>query len=479
MGYRDIGAVRLRRLIWRRTRFDASLVLAVFAGVLIASTVLAGAPIYLRSLERVGVAQTSEDLAPRFLNFTVVDPAMPFTRVAFEARRQTVVDATALLDGLSEGEGHFVQSTRLFWGPLGEGVMLGDLAPRAVLHRMDGLEANVTYVEGGPPDAGLVERAELPLVEVSVPAQRAAERGVAVGDVLELAPTPEQYDRLTAIVSGLFTPNDLRSTYWAGYGTPIVSPSTVTEGRLDPLVLFVRGDTIWEVADHASLAVGTGRWFHYVDPLALRNTLTDDVVNRIADFRAAIGRQIPGARIFAGPADAFQSLDRRAEFARIPTLLMGALLLSVTAYYLLMVAGLLAERRRDDIGMLRSRGIGTLQTARIYAIEALPYGYYDLAVRTPDGLFVADQVANVAPSAKAEVSFTVQTYERAGAESVERRTFPPAADEQPAGIAAVSQKMVGASFWRSPKGIAVGAGGAALILLLLAGGGSSASPFVP
>ena len=105
-----------------------------------------------------------------------------------------------------------------------------------------------------------------------------------------------------------------------------------------------------------------------------------------------------------------------------------------------------------------------------YTIPALPYGYYDLAVRTPDGLFVADQVANVPPSEKAEVSFSVKVY---GATVTERRTFPADEDEDPTGIAAVNQKMVGSSFWRSPKGIGIAAGGGALLLLLIASGGDS------
>jgi len=110
-----------------------------------------------------------------------------------------------------------------------------------------------------------------------------------------------------------------------------------------------------------------------------------------------------------------------------------------------------------------------------YQINDLPYGYFDLAVETPTGLFVANQVANVPPAAKAVLSFTLQTYEdqAAGGEEEERRAFP-GAETPPSGTASVQQRLTGRDFWRSPKGIAIlgGAGGAVLLAIAASGGGS-------
>jgi hypothetical protein len=114
-----------------------------------------------------------------------------------------------------------------------------------------------------------------------------------------------------------------------------------------------------------------------------------------------------------------------------------------------------------------------------FLMRGLPYGYFDMAIRSADGLYVSNQVANVSPTGKNVVEFRLQTFS-ASTES-HRRTFP-GADEAPVGLAAViNQRMVGDSFWRGPKGISILAGGGALVLLAFTGGGSepAASPFIP
>lgn len=111
-----------------------------------------------------------------------------------------------------------------------------------------------------------------------------------------------------------------------------------------------------------------------------------------------------------------------------------------------------------------------------FALSELPYGYYDLAVQTPDGLYVA-QVLNVPPSGKVATVLRLSPY-LAGEASREREF--PGATEQPTGRASVTQRPTGRDFWRSPKGVAIIAGGGGLLLLgLAAGGGSDASPVQP
>ncbi|NIM01264.1 MAG: hypothetical protein GTO30_10435 [Acidobacteria bacterium] len=114
-----------------------------------------------------------------------------------------------------------------------------------------------------------------------------------------------------------------------------------------------------------------------------------------------------------------------------------------------------------------------------FVLADLPYGYFDLAIRTAEGLYVADQVANVSPTGKNMVQFRLQLF--SASTQADRRAFP-GADGGPVGLARViDQRMVGESFWRSPKGISILSGGGALVLLALTGGGSepTASPVFP
>lgn len=110
-----------------------------------------------------------------------------------------------------------------------------------------------------------------------------------------------------------------------------------------------------------------------------------------------------------------------------------------------------------------------------YSLEALPYGYFDLAVESADGIFVADQVFNVAPASKSVLTFNLVLFSAGEPGSVEDRRSFPGTEDEPIGVARVEEKLKGADFWTSKRGIAILAGAGGLALLLLVGGGGSST----
>lgn len=123
---------------------------------------------------------------------------------------------------------------------------------------------------------------------------------------------------------------------------------------------------------------------------------------------------------------------------------------------------------------------GATDAKGAYEIGNLPYGYFDVAVETPQGLYVTDQVVNVPPAGKVVLTLNLYPYSEASTE--EGRSFP-GTDSVPVGVARVQEKPKGGDFWKSPKGIATIAGSAAAVLLLVGSGGDdgggSASPSAP
>jgi hypothetical protein len=111
-----------------------------------------------------------------------------------------------------------------------------------------------------------------------------------------------------------------------------------------------------------------------------------------------------------------------------------------------------------------------------FSIENLPYGYYDLAVQSSAGLFVANQVINLPPSGKASMSMTLSV---GGTDDSAPRGFP-GADVAPVGVAIVDKKDKGA-FWKSAGGIAIIAGAGAVLLaaVALSGGDDDEQPASP
>jgi hypothetical protein len=109
-----------------------------------------------------------------------------------------------------------------------------------------------------------------------------------------------------------------------------------------------------------------------------------------------------------------------------------------------------------------------------YELTGLPRGYFDIAVRTSEGLYVAGQVIELAFEGKAVLFLSLTAAESAA--SMRVRRF--AGSEEPvAGVAELQRKN---PTLRGKTRAALLAGGGALALLALGGGtDSSASPSSP
>ncbi|MBI2965763.1 MAG: hypothetical protein HYY34_06155, partial [Chloroflexi bacterium] len=356
----------------RRARSDAGMMLAVAAGVIIAATVLGGVVTYLRSLELVALGNTIDGLGTSRKNFQVVHRRVPFTPAAFDERTAKISAARERhLSAFDDGEGHFIRSPRYRWGFAEgtEGVRPSTQDSQAFMQRMAGIDSHVRYTAGRPPGDDVRFDGRVPVVEASLLDRRAREFDVRVGDVVEFEAGGDSRGRIRAVVTGLFQPVDLRASYWNGFGDSFIAPSFDNEPPVLPL--FVNGDVLWTVASVTPGAVSEVTWIIQTDPANLRNMHPSEILGAYDRFEAEVELQVPRSTVFSGLDPAIRNLERRILFARIPMFLMGALLLAVVAYYMVMVAGLLADKRRADIAMLRSRGISALQIGRLYAIEGV------------------------------------------------------------------------------------------------------------
>lgn len=344
--------------------------MAVAAGVIIAATVLGGVATYLRSLELVAVGGTVDGLGAVRKNVQVVHRRIPFTSAAFEERSAKVSAARERhLSAFDTGEGHFIRSPRYHWGFAGssQGIRRTSEDPQALFARMAAIDAHLRYTEGRAPSSGVRFESGVPVVEASLLARRARELDIQVGDVLDFEAVGESRGRVAALITGVFEPVDLNASYWNGLGEAVLAPAFDNEPPVLPLI--VQDDVLWAVASATPGASAEVTWIIQTDAQVLRKMPPSDILSAYDRFRAEVEVQVPRSTVFSGLEPGVRELERRILFARIPMFLMGALLLAVVAYYMFMVAGLLADRRRADIAMLRSRGISALQIGRLYALE--------------------------------------------------------------------------------------------------------------
>jgi len=106
-----------------------------------------------------------------------------------------------------------------------------------------------------------------------------------------------------------------------------------------------------------------------------------------------------------------------------------------------------------------------------FEIVGLGLGYYEISVETPDGVYVGSRIVDVAPSTKEKITVTLAPLDAAAAADATARL--PAGAGSVGGEARVGERTTGRDFWKSPKGIAILAGGGTAILLWLATSGNS------
>ena len=102
-----------------------------------------------------------------------------------------------------------------------------------------------------------------------------------------------------------------------------------------------------------------------------------------------------------------------------------------------------------------------------YLVAKLPYGYFDLAVETPDGLYIASKVLNLRPAGEAAVIFTLMPFDGSTKRLARKHV---GSDQEPTGLAEMHTKPKGREFWGSPKGVAIIASVAGAALLAIAAG---------
>ncbi|MBI4219859.1 MAG: hypothetical protein HY682_06940 [Chloroflexi bacterium] len=365
-----IRPANLLRVAARRIRADLGLTIAVAIGVVIAATVLGGVTTYLRSLELVALRSTVDGLGQVRKNIQVTLRRVPFTQQAFAQRDLAIKEATERhIDRFVVGTGSHVRSPYYWWGRGStDAIQRGPEVSQAVFQRMEAIGSQVRFTVGGPPGRSFVVENGIPVVEVAILESRALEMGVSAGDVIETEAAGNPEARVRALVTGLFEPIDLRNGYWMALGEAILSPTLENQPPILPMLVGHEAP-LWAIGEASPGAVAEVRWFLHTDPEDLKESHVADILAAYDTFAADVEVSVPRSSVFSGLDPALNDLERRLLFARIPMFLIGAMLLVVVAYYLFMVAGLLAQKRQQDTVMLRSRGMSALQIGRLYALE--------------------------------------------------------------------------------------------------------------
>jgi ABC-type antimicrobial peptide transport system, permease component len=349
------------RLVFRRARGTASLLLAATGATLIATALLTGLAGYGRAVVDAG-ARSAVAAASQEERSILVRGSAGGTPEELTGR-DTALRAR-LADGLAgvpiSVSAAGLAAGRQLSGPTGTAVPDDDGVVFASVVFLDDLAAHADLVAGAWPRPGGRP------VQAALAEPVAGILGVGVGSQIPITDrVTRQVTQVTVV--GVWAPRDARDPYWRLVPDVLtgVTPGSATYG---PLAVD-RADFLDHFVANASVA-----WL--LEPDLGRATVA--TLDRLATAARRLGTELPEEVGLGSSGLATTRLDQLAQrLARAdlvgrsalvtPMLLVAAL----GGYALLLVALLLTEQRRNETALLRARGAAPRQLVGLAAREAL------------------------------------------------------------------------------------------------------------
>lgn len=294
--------------------------------------------------------------------------------------------------------------------PLREGVPWGGLAA------ISGLADNVEMLEGRAAadkvyTLRLPSGALVPLVEAVAATDMLDAGGLLVGDQVQLRfGDPRALDTPPAVVAvdivGRFAPIDGRQSYWPDDAEELTKNTLFT-----PPAAFIDGLLArYPDVSHPRL-LDRAVWFAPLDGVALQASSAGRTREGIFAVRTIAERVLP----FMGVKT---NLERDLERFESRLVVLTVALLALSVPIVLMVLGfmrlsvsLAIERQRQEVALLRSRGVGVIQLVGVFLVEGLLIGTPALAIGLALGVGFAQAIGQSASflafDARAPLSFAL------------------------------------------------------------------------
>lgn len=357
---RSIG---LWRTVVRRSRADLAFLIAVWLLLVSAITLIAAGTLYTDTVEVGGLRQSVQSVPP-------ADQAIA-VRLAAAADEVDSLDATVaplVRNALGAVGGSVALSARSgSLKPVGP-ASADDGQRLSVVASLQDIGSHATIVTGRWAELGRSP------VEATLSEGAAAALGLAVGGTAALADASSPgadptVAVTTVIITGIWRPDPL-DAYWLG--DPLE-----TTGILTTATTTYRGPYV--IAREDLLAGPTLtrldlQWRGILALDRLRVDRLDSVRNGIATLPAQLTRDMPDDRFVSVTgklAAVLTNVDRAVLVSRTGVIILTLQFAVLAGYAVLLVGGMLVERRRAEVGLLRSRGASGAHIAALAVGEAL------------------------------------------------------------------------------------------------------------
>ncbi len=386
---------------------DRLLLVSVFAAILVAVTLSAGAPVYLRALEQLAFETALRRLPEKAVQVHVLAPNTVLAHSAVSGADEALEEAlNGTVAGAYAGHAKYLRGAIQLVGhpehPIPDEGIADITVTRGFLQHLSDLGSHVRVLEGRMATDVAAMTAEGPELEAVVSEEVADGFEMHVGDVMRLRPSVEAQNEVLARIVGVIEIGAPDSEYWRFAGVYMETPplelnlpsgfeETLPDGvdipEVHMLPMFV---TEWAMIEAVSAAYPGSlvkpNWFVLLDKDRVAGWPVAEAERRMADFRDAIIDAMPGSAVTAsGARNLIDELQRRSFLTQVPMLVLMLLTVITVLFFMVMMVSYIVGSRESDASLLRSRGAGIVEVLRLYALE----GAVMVAVAAIAGPFLA------------------------------------------------------------------------------------------
>ena len=375
------------KLVLKRLADSRALVVSILLGIVAATTLAAMAPTFFAALERLALNLEIDELRRPASNVNLDLFNIVLARSEVDGSEQIVVDAIAEnIDHVYERHERFLFVDAYLAGiprnPLPPAGTSNRDASRAVMRSYSNLADHVAPVEGQLAGDQVYNGPVGPVAEAVISEETADQFGLGVGD--EVVMTRELGGRrmVTVLITGIVRPIDPSDDYWKPlFSTRVfLDPPSVEEEvegqdvqfnpEEPPAPLMVTKAALIDSLGAAYPgALVNSMWFIMIDTERLKGWSAGEAEGRIRGLGKEVVAVLPGTKLNSAILGMLDRFGRRSFFARVPLMLLVAILVATVLLYVSMMVSHLVRRREGDAALLQARGVKLLHLLRLYSIE--------------------------------------------------------------------------------------------------------------
>ena len=361
-------------LVRRRVANSRWLLASVLAGVVAAATLVSAVPVYVSSLTQLSINLEIDNLGRSGTTAFVFTNNLVLTEPRFQEIEQIVDDAVdrhilPAYDGRER-----ILSSHNLWidaGGISEPTTLAP--PAAIVRNLTNSDFYIKLVSGAHASPTVQDGPDGPIIEAVVSENANDLYGVGAGDEVKVGVSPEAPARVTVRIVGVADNTSLDGTL-VSIASGMLNPPTIydPESGPPPLPLFI---TEQAVSDAISTTlpgmVMDAIWFIQLKPDALKAWTGGETIGRLDEFERELNAELFGTNVSSPLHRVINGAEARAFFARIPMVLLLAVLAVTVTFYLGMMISYLVQSREEDHALVRTRGFGLTALFRVYSFEGI------------------------------------------------------------------------------------------------------------